>query len=87
LGQVMQLNSDIITRSKEIFEKYYSKTNSKIFQYYLLSVIKHLLNLGSKEMIYMFYDTSYKLSFEGIKKYKEFEKELGTFVERELKNY
>ena len=83
----MQLNSDIITRGKEVFEKYYSKSNAKIFQYYLLAIIKHLIGLGSKEMIYMFYDNSYKVSLDGVKKYKEFEKELGAFVEKELKNY
>ena len=35
----------------------------------------------------MFYDTSYKVSLQKVKKYKEFERQLGIFIEKELKTF
>ena len=45
LSHIMQLNNEIVTKNKVLFEKYYPN-NKKILCYYLHIAMKHLQALG-----------------------------------------
>jgi hypothetical protein len=83
MGQVMQMNAETVARNKSIFQKYYP-SNGRMLQYYLLIMLKHLQQLGSRDIIYMLYDKSYRLPLKDIKKYREFEKDLAALIEAEM---
>lgn len=73
VGQVMLLSGELMQKVSSLFLKHYSG-NKKVLEYYFLTFLKRLQSLGSREVIYMFYDTSFKIPVQSIKKYKEFEK-------------
>ena len=50
----------------------------------MLVILKNLQSLSNREIIYMLYDRSFKIAVKNIKKYKEFERELIAFIQKEI---
>ena len=47
ISQVMQLNAEVIQKLKTLYLKYY-ESNKQILEYYILTVLKKLQNMGKR---------------------------------------
>ena len=68
----MQLSTEAINRNSRLYHEYFGKDKaaSKVWEYYLLLIIKNLEKLKEREIIYMLYDRSYRVKLKEIKKFQ-----------------